>query len=52
MQDEINEKSVTLGVRVVKTTAVELKRTLEKLLVELKKQTDKTAGNIKGKGSE
>jgi len=35
MQDEINEKTINLAVRVGKVTAAEIKKVLEKLLAEL-----------------
>jgi hypothetical protein len=52
MQDEMSEKSLTLGVRVGKTTAKELQRAIGNLLAVLKSQTSKTTNNIKGKSSE
>jgi hypothetical protein len=52
MQDEINEKSLTLGARIGKTTAVELKRAIDQLLVQLKSETGKTVKHISGKDGE
>lgn len=52
MQDELSEKSLTLGVRVSKTTAQALRRTVEKLLAELRLQTHKGANASKSKSSE
>jgi hypothetical protein len=52
MQDEINEKSLTLGARVAKTTAVELKKAISKLLVQLESETDKTVKRIAGREGE
>jgi hypothetical protein len=52
VQDEINEKSLTIGARVSKTTAVELKRAIDRLLVQLKSSTGKTTNRITAKGGE
>ena len=43
MQDEINEKTCNLAVRVGNTTAAELRRTLEKVLADLKQKRQQGA---------
>jgi hypothetical protein len=52
MQDELSEKSLTLGVRVGKTTAKELQRAIAKMLVVLKMQSGKTINNLTNKSAE
>jgi hypothetical protein len=52
MQDEMSEKSLTLGMRVGKTTARELQRAICKMLIILKAQTGKTINSIAAKDSE
>jgi len=43
MQDEINEKSITLAVRLGKLTATELKKAIERILAEQAKAQEKAA---------
>jgi hypothetical protein len=54
MQDEINEKSVTLAVRVAEMGAAELKRAVDTLLAQttadVRQTTKETLASIKGDG--
>jgi hypothetical protein len=52
MQDEINEKSMSLGARVGEITAEELKKAVDKLAAALKSEAGKTMGAITGKASD
>jgi hypothetical protein len=52
MQEEINEKSMSLGARVAEITAEELKKAVDKLTAALKSEAGKTMGAITGKASD
>jgi hypothetical protein len=52
MQDEINEKSLSIGVRIGEITATELKKVTDKLLEEMKSQATKNVKALTSRTSE